>query len=254
MPEHYQADTYGEAFADVYDDWYSDVSDIEASTRAIVELAQGERVLELGIGTGRLALPLAAAGLEVHGVDASTAMLDRLRQHDLASRISAVAGDMSKSLPDGPFTVIFVAYNTFFNLVTEQDQRSCLQLVADRLAPHGFFAIEAFVPDLTNHAPDRGIDVRHVDDGVVLNVTIRRDDQTVHGQQVHLASGAVKLRPWQVRYLSPEQLDELTESVGLRLAARWSDWDGGTQTDESVRHVSLYTRDPRSTTTAPPAK
>lgn len=235
----YEADSYGNAFADVYDDWYTDVSDIEACTTTVAELAQDGRVLELGVGTGRLAIPLAQLGPEVVGVDASTAMLDRLAANDSRRLVTAHRMDMSAELPTGEFDVVFIAYNTFFNLTSASEQAACLELVRDRLAPTGHFVVEAFVP--VADGPDRGVDSRAISDGVVLNVTIREPlTQTVRGQQVELRDGSVRLRPWQIRYLTPTQLDEMVAAAGLRRVARWSDWRGAAFSDLSTRHVSVY--------------
>ncbi|MDG2113574.1 MAG: class I SAM-dependent methyltransferase, partial [Actinomycetota bacterium] len=239
MVSTYKADSYGEAFADVYDDWYAEVSDVAACATAVAELAQNGRVLELGVGTGRLAVPLAELGLDVVGVDASPAMLQRLSANDPGGLVTAHRMDMGAVLPPGPFDVVFVAYNTFFNLTSAAKQVGCLSLVRDRLAPTGHFVVEAFVPVLDG--PDRGVQSRSIADGVVLNVTVRDPlTQIVRGQQVELGNDRVRLRPWQIHYLTPTQLDEMAASVGLRRVARWSDWRGTAFSDTSTRHVSVY--------------
>lgn len=240
------ASTYGDAFADVYDDWYRDVSDVDATVATVVELCGGApaRVLELGVGTGRVAVPLARAGLDVTGLDASTEMLARLAANDPDGLVVAVRGDMAGPLPPGPFHAVVVAYNTFFNLTTDADQRRCLTAVADVLAPGGSLLVEAFVP-----APSTGT-VRHVEarqvdaEGVVIDVSIGDgDQQRVRGQQVHIdGSGRVRLRPWAIRYLAPDQLDALAVESGLEPLERWADWDRSPMTSDAPRHVSRYRR------------
>src|SRR5690606_35670585 len=123
---------YGDAFADVYDDWYADVSDVAGTVEAIARLAGGGPVLELGIGTGRLALPLAAAGVEVHGVDASDAMVERLRAKPGCDAIPVLVGGFAEALPsvEAGFAVVFVVFNTFLNLVAPGAQARCVERVA----------------------------------------------------------------------------------------------------------------------------
>lgn len=240
------AATYGDGFADVYDQWYGDVSDVDATVDAVAALLTGTpgRVLELGVGTGRLALPLAAAGLRVTGIDASVAMLARLASNDRDDLVDAVHGDMAGRLPTGPFDVVLAAYNTFFNLTTEAAQRSCLAGVAGVLAPGGSLLIEAFVPaagaGIVRHVEPRVVDSR----SVVLDVSITDGStQTARGQQIEIDdAGGVRLRPWSIRYLTAEQLDELAASTGLRLHERWSDWDRAPMSVGAVRHVSRYGR------------
>lgn len=234
----YDETTYGEAMADVYDEWYGEHH--EAAVARLIDLAQGGRVLELGIGTGRLALPLAAAGLDVCGVDASTAMVARLRAKPGGATLPVMVGDMSTSLPDGPFSLVFVAVNTFFNLTTEAAQQRCLTEVARRLAPTGRLALEAFVPDDPPHEGSR-VEVRSLTaDRVVLSVSVTTG-QTAMGQFVELTeAGGVRLRPWQIRWATPAQLDAMADEAGLRLVARWADWSGRPFTTDSSQHVSVY--------------
>ena len=149
--EGYDAGTYGDRFADVYDDWYGDVTDAAACCAhlaALVERVGGGPALELGVGSGRLALPLAALGVEVHGIDASTAMVDRLRAKPGGSAIAVTIGDMRalELLDPPPFALVFVAFNTFFNLGDEESQAHCLDRVATLLGPRGRFVLEGFVP------------------------------------------------------------------------------------------------------------
>ncbi|MEO6571357.1 MAG: class I SAM-dependent methyltransferase, partial [Ilumatobacteraceae bacterium] len=124
--------SYGDAFADVYDEWYAGISDVDATVADLVDLADGGSVLELGVGTGRLALPLVAAlgpGADVVGVDSSVAMLARLHDLDAEGRVRTVTGDMVDDVPDGPFALVVIAYNTLFSLATAARQAACFSTV-----------------------------------------------------------------------------------------------------------------------------
>jgi SAM-dependent methyltransferase len=242
----YGDNTYGDAFADVYDEWYEGISDVELTVVELLELADGGPVLELGVGTGRLAVPLAEAGLAgnvtVAGIDVSEAMLARLAWRDPGHLVEAIRGDMSADLPEGPFSLVFAAYNTLFNLTGEGAQARCFAAVAERLRPGGRFVIEAFVPD---DPPRRGDDVavRSIAaDRVVLSVSVNDPDrQSASGQFVELSeSGGVRLRPWSIRYSTIEQLDAFAAAAGLTLEHRWESFDRTPFDDDSSRHVSVY--------------
>jgi SAM-dependent methyltransferase len=247
----YGPTSYGDGFADVYDEWYAGLDDTEVAADVVGDLARratgGDRpprVLELGVGTGRLAIPMAARGLEVHGVDASAAMLDRLRAGDPDGRVIVTTGDMVEDQPDGPFDIVVVAYNTLFNLDSAERQAACFAAVARRLRPGGAFVIEAFVPEVP---PRDGaeIDVRSMTASeVVLSVSTHDSfRQRAEGHFVHLADGApVRLRPWSIRYAPPAELDEMAAAAGLVLAARWANFHRHPFTEDSDRHVSVYTR------------
>lgn len=245
----YESSTYGERFADVYDDWYPDVTDAEgcvATILALVERAGGGPVLELGVGTGRLAVPLARSGLEVHGVDASQAMLERLRARPGGEAVRTVLGDMAEvELPDlEPCAVVLIAFNTLFNLGTEDAQARCLQRAARALAPSGRLLVETFVPrdDEDGSGAVTAVEPRRIElDQVVLTVS-RSDpaDQTVTGQHVQLTERGVRLRPWHLRWLRPDQLDELAGRAGLALDWRAAGWRDEPFDDSSAAQVSCY--------------
>ena len=238
-----EPEAYGEAIADVYDDWYAAVSDVEGTVAAIAGLAGGGPVLELGIGTGRLALPLVAAGVEVHGIDASPAMVERLRAKPGGVAVPVTLGDFGADLPTGPFSVVFAAFNTLLNLTAPGAVERCLALVADVLTRDGALVVEAFVP--ADDAVASGIDVRHVGADEVLLSVFKRDPgaTTVTGSLVSLtASGGVRLRPWAIRPLGPGDLDALARDVGLVVDRRHSGWRGEPFTDEADRHVTVYRR------------
>ena len=248
--EGYEASTYGDRFADVYDDWYADVTDVAACTERLAALAAargGGPVLELGIGSGRLALPLAERGLDVHGIDASAAMLKRLRSKDGADALTLTEGDMADlDLPDPPpFAVVFVAFNTFFNLGSAEGQRRCLARVAELLAPEGLLVLEAFVPAESGDSP-AGTSVaprRITADEVVLAVSEHDTAaQTITGQHIHVTEAGIRLRPWHLRYAAPVELDAMAAAAGLHLEWRDGGWDGSPFDDSAGVHVSGYGR------------
>jgi SAM-dependent methyltransferase len=244
--EGYGPTSYGDGFADVYDAWYPGSDDVAAVVEFVAELAPSRpgRLLELGVGTGRLAIPLAAHGLDVHGVDTSSAMLDRLRARDADGRVTVTVGDMVDDQPDGPFDVLLVAYNTLFNLESAERQAAFFVAAAARLAPGGALVVEAFVPE---DPPREGsiLDVRSMTASeVVLSVSTHDPvGQRAQGHFVHLADGApVRLRPWSIRYAPPAELDAMATGAGLSLRERWEDFHRSPFTADSPRHVSVYGR------------
>jgi SAM-dependent methyltransferase len=253
----YDATTYGRAFADVYDEWYEGVTDVESTVSTLTELAldrdgrvgewAGERarVLELGVGTGRLAVPLATdARLEVVGVDTSEPMLDLLSIRDRDRRVETHLADMVDGLPDGPFDLVLVAYNTLFNLTGDGEQRRCFEAVAARLRPGGRLVVEAFLPDEPARDGD-DISIRTMTaDRVVLSIS-RQDaaGQRAEGQFVELTeAGGVRLRPWSIRYATPDQLDADALAAGLDLESRWADMARTPLGVDHDRHVTVYRR------------
>ncbi|HJL99275.1 MAG: class I SAM-dependent methyltransferase [Acidimicrobiales bacterium] len=238
---NYLCSTYGDAFADVYDDWYQQVTDVEGTAALISNLSEGLDVLELGVGTGRLALPIAAAGVPITGVDSSSEMLKRLTARDTSGLVTTHLADMASWLPTGPFKVIFCAYNTFFNLVNPDDQEKCLQLVSDRLTPDGLFVLEAFVPSNYPLLPTRAVESRHMTKATVLNITIREKiSGVVRGQSVQVGEAGPILRPWRILIKTPDELDQVAARHGLDLVERWQDWHRSPFTSSSDHHVSVY--------------
>jgi SAM-dependent methyltransferase len=251
--EGYRRSSYGDGFADIYDEWYTGLDDVDVTTDVLAGLARvaaGDgatpRALELGVGTGRLARPLAALGLDVTGVDTSDAMLARLRARDPDGVVTVITGDMVDDQPEGPFDVVLIAYNTLFNLESADRQAACFAAVARRLSARGVFVIEAFVPE---DPPREGeeIGVRSMSASeVVLSVSTHDPvNQRAHGHFVHLADGApVRLRPWSIRYAPPAELDAMAAAAGLALRERWEDFQGRPFAADSPRHVSVYERAP----------
>ncbi len=240
----YGDSSYGDGFADVYDDWYHDVSDVPATVAALERLADGGPVLELGVGTGRLAVPLAARGVPVVGIDTSTAMLEQLARNDPTGSVTAIRGDMVDDLPDGPFALVFVAYNTVFNLPDAPRQAACFRAVADRLLPGGRFVVEAFVPEDPPPSGDH-VGVRSLSvDRVVLTISVHDPvTQRASGQFVEFTErGGVRLRPWSIRYSTPAELDEMASAAGLVLEQRWRAFGDVTFGTDADRHVSVYLR------------
>lgn len=238
----YSPDLYGESFADVYDDWYGQVSDVAATVSAIAAMSPGRQLLELGVGTGRIALELAAAGFEVTGIDASASMLDKLAERDPEGRIDAVEADMSSFDLGNDFDVALVAFNTLFNLTTVEAQQACFESVSNHLRDGSLFFVEAIVPSMES---GRSLGAKHLaDGGVVLTATITESRSGLtRGNHVHLDSnGATRLRPWAILPTRPHDLDLMAERAGLELIQRYGDWGRHPFDDESTTHVSIYQR------------
>ncbi|HEX6898090.1 MAG TPA: class I SAM-dependent methyltransferase [Thermoanaerobaculia bacterium] len=232
--------TYNEACAEVYDQWFGSCED--AAVEFLAELAGTGRVLELGIGSGLLALPLAARGIDLHGIDLSPAMVARLRAKPGGEAIPVTMGDFADVAVEGQFSLIFVAYNTFFALPTQDEQVRCFQNVAAHLTGDGVFVLEAFVPQSANFTG--GLKVTAVTDERIGLKVSEHDPvrQRLKSQHVVIRNQEIRLYPVEVRYAWPAELDLMARLAGLRLRHRWSDWNRTEIGPDSQRHVSVYER------------
>ncbi len=240
----YDAATYGERIAEMYDDWYTGL-DAEAAAESLAGLVGRGPALELGIGTGRVALPLVRRGVEVHGIDASESMVARLRAKPDGDAIPVTIGDFAAALDvEGEYSLIFAAFNTVFCLLTQEDQLRCFQGVARRLAADGLFVIEAFVPDLSRFDRHQRVGLEGFDpDGARIEIS-RHDPvrQQVESRHVVLTERGARFYPLKIRYAWPSELDLMARLAGLELRERWSDWRRRPFTRESTAHVSVYER------------
>jgi len=239
----YDTSTYGERLAGRYDDYVRGKFDEEAEVEVLAGLAAGGRALELGIGTGRVALALAARGVEVHGVEASPAMVEELRAKPGGRAIGVTVGDFADADVPGLFTLAFAVFSTLYMLLTQDEQARCLANVASHLEPGGVMVVEGFVPRFRGE--DRWTSLEHMDaDGLMMAVT-RHDPvaQRLDIQRVALGEGTVRLFPSSVRYIQPAELDLMARLAGMRLRDRWSGWRRQPFTAESVWNISVYQRD-----------
>lgn len=240
---------YGRSFADVYDDWYADVSDVGATVAVLADLAAGGPVLEMGIGTGRIALPLQARGVAVRGIDASEEMVATLRSKPGSATIPVVIGDLADPEPygDTPVAVAFCGFNTLYNLAGADAQGACLANAAAVLRPGGSLVVEAAVV-IPPSRRERRLEVSRVEaDRVVLIATdagpgTHPGSATVVGQHIELSDDSVRLRPWRLEVLSPAGLDGLAARAGLTLADRWSTWQRTPFEPGDPTHISVYSR------------
>ena len=235
---------YDDRRAEVYDDRFRERFD--EAEEAATFLAGLDRppgpVLELGIGTGRLALPLAARGVDVRGIDASPAMVARLRAKPGGDRVPVTIGDFADvaSLVEERFALVFLAFNTLFELGSQDDQVRCFCGVGARLLPGGLFVVEAIAPDLSG--AEDGIAVVAVDDGVVRLEDTSHDPlaQVVTGETVTVTDTGTERWPWSIRYATVPEIDLMARLGGLRLRERHGGWTGEPFTADSIRHVSVY--------------
>ena len=234
---------YGDRWAAVYDDHHGQM-DPGRAVEFLAGLAGGGRVLELAIGTGRVALPLAARGISVEGVDASAAMVERLRAKPGGESVPVTIGDMAEVPVSGSFRLVYLVFNTLFGLLSQERQAECFSNAARVLEPEGAFVIECFVPDLARFDHDQRVQARSVTlDSAVIEVSRHdRVRQLVTTQMITLDGHGMQLRPVVIRYSWPAELDLMAGQVGLRLAERYADWDRRPFTSGSSSHVSVYRR------------
>lgn len=234
---------FGERVAARYDEhsggmFEPDVVDPAADTLA--ELAAGGAVLEFAIGTGRIALPLAERGVRVTGIDSSEAMLARLREKPGAEAIEALAGDMATTRVDGEFTLVYLVFNTIFNLVTQDAQVACFENAAVHLPSGGRFVIEARVPELQRLPLGQTVLPWRADPDGWSFYEYDVVGQRLRGRHFNVVDGRVEPSPIEMRYAWPAELDLMARLAGMRLEDRWAGWQREPFTALSPSHVSVY--------------
>jgi Methyltransferase domain len=212
-------------------------------------------VLELAIGTGRIALPLAAKGIEVHGIDASQAMVAKLRAKPGGNDIPVTIGDFADVGVEGRYGLIAIVFNTLWALLTQEDQARCVRNVAAHLTEDGAFVTEMYVPDPARFDRGQRIHVRNIESRrVVLEASLHdAENQRVSGQLIALEDGGsgISMYPVELRYIWPSELDLMAERAGLRLRERWGGWkrEPFEATDGASRCSNR--QEPRAATYAP---
>jgi SAM-dependent methyltransferase len=235
-------DRFGESIAATYDDPDDAMfaSDLIAGTVAfLVDHARGGAALELAIGTGRIAVPLSAAGVALHGIDLSEAMLARLRAKPGAERIGITVGDFAVTRVPGTYSLAYLVFNTIMNLTTQDEQVACFANVAAQLEPGGRFVVEVMVPDLQRLPP--GETVRFT--GTPTKLGFDEYDVVTQGLVSHhyrLAGPSVETTSVPFRYVWPAELDLMARLAGMVRLERWGDWSRTPFTPDSTQHVSAW--------------
>jgi SAM-dependent methyltransferase len=218
----------------------SDPAVVEATVDLLAELAGSGRALELGIGTGRIALPLARRGVPVHGIDLSQAMVSRLRAKPGGEDIPVTIGDFATTTVDGAFSVAYLVFNTIMNLTTQAEQVACFRNVAAHLEPGGCFLIEVGVPDLQRLPAGETVRPFHISETRWGFDEYDLARQGLISHHLELFDGKAEQVSMPFRYVWPAELDLMAELAGMKLRDRWSGWKREPFTSESRKHVSVW--------------
>ncbi|WP_043621587.1 class I SAM-dependent DNA methyltransferase [Nonomuraea candida] len=232
---------YGRAIADIYDATVEDLP-TDATVEQLHQLAGDGPVLEFGVGTGRLALPLAARGLTVAGIDGSPDMVELLRAKPGGERVSVTVGDFATTRVEGSFSLVALTTNTIFALPSQDAQVDCFRNAAAHLRAGGRFVVEAWVPDPAAFRRGAALRLLSLSEDVVLAEAARISpaEQFMRTTKVRLTSDGVRLLPADHRYAWPAELDLMARLAGMEREHRWADWHRTPFGDDSRAHVTVY--------------
>jgi SAM-dependent methyltransferase len=226
-------DHFGREVAARYDESTADLP-VEPVVDFLAQLAGDGAALELGIGTGRIAVPLAARGVPVHGIDLSEAMVAKLREKPGSEAIEATIGDFATTRVDGSFSLAYLVFNTINNLTTQEAQVACFENVAAHIEPGGCFVIEVGV------RPGEPLSVFDLSDTHVGVDEYEAATQRLVSHHFSLVDGRWERLSMPFRAVSPAELDLMARLAGMRLRERWSGWEREPFTNESRKHVSVW--------------
>lgn len=239
--------TYGDHAAHSYDEIYAGIGSMDptAAVKALQSLAQGGNALELGVGTGRVAIPLAASGVAVHGIEVSSKMIERLRTKPGADAVTVTQGNFADVCVDGEFSVIYAAFNTFLELTSQDEQVRCFANVSSHLSEGGVFVVETWVPNPSRYENGRGrvggwgIGAKSVD----LEVSeYNLVTQVLRTQHLRFSDDGVQMIPMLRREVWPDEFNLMARIAGLRTLERWSDWHGTPFGPRSTGLIGIYGR------------
>jgi SAM-dependent methyltransferase len=236
---------FGESVAAHYDESSADMfapGMVGPAVEVLAELAGQGRALELGIGTGRIALPLAARGVRVHGIDMSRAMVARLRAKPGGDQIGVTIGDFATARVEGTFSLVYLIFNTIMNLTTQEEQVACFGNAAAHLEPGGCFVIEVHVPELRRLPPGQDVVPFRVSPTRWAFDRYDTATQAMSSNYVRVSGGRGEYTSIPFRYVWPAELDLMAQLAGLRLRERWDGWTRAPFTSESRQHVSIWAK------------
>jgi SAM-dependent methyltransferase len=245
QPTDDQDGYFGEQVAAEYDDSESaqfDQAVISATVHVLAGLAGTGRALELGIGTGRIALPLYRRGVPVHGIDMSRAMVARMRAKPGGDAIGVTLGDFATARADGTFSLAYLVFNTIMNLTTQEAQVACFRNVAAHLEPGGCFVIEVHIPQLRRLPPGQNVLPFHVSPTHWAYDVYDFATQAMSSNYVDVVDGRGEYHSIPFRYVWPAELDLMAQLAGMRLRSRWAGWTREPFTSESDQHVSVWAK------------
>jgi SAM-dependent methyltransferase len=241
--ESHDAGAYGSWIADDYDTLYAGLHQTEATVEGLIDMARGGAVLELGVGTGRVAIPLAERGLVVHGIDGSAEMLAALRAKPGGEAVVTAQGDFAELSVGRTFRLVALLVNTIYALPDQDAQVRCFQRAAEHLEPGGRFVVEAWVPDAL--PAGESLRPRKLADGLVGLVVADNDPVAQVLSTIQIALGSqlgVRVFPVVHRYAWPSELDLMARLAGLEREARWADWARTPLTSSGRNHITVYRR------------
>jgi len=239
VPENH----FGEDVAARYDESAAgndELESVDSTVGFLAALAGDGPALELGIGTGRIALPLRRRGVRVHGIDLSEAMVAKLRAKPGSEDIEVAIGDFATTRVDGTFSVAYLVFNTIMNLTTQDEEVACFENAAAHLDPGGTFVIEVAVPQLQRLPPGETVRAFHIG---TTRLGFDEYDVLTQGEISHhysVVEGELKVWSIPFRYVWPAELDLMARLAGMRLLERWSGWQRQPFTSESTSHVSVW--------------
>lgn len=242
MPQDY----FGERIAQTYEAKWPELFDpavIDPAVGFLADLAGSGAVLELGIGTGRIALPLSRRVVRVHGIDLSPAMVARLRAAPGAERVPVTIGDFAAARVNGTFSLVYLVRNTITNLTTQEEQVACFRNAAAHLTPGGCFVIENYIPALRRLPPGQTVYPFAVTTGHFGFEEYDFAAQIAWSRHYWMTDGQFESRSTPHRYLWPAELDLMAQLAGMTLSGRWADWQRAPYTGDSENHISVWRRD-----------
>jgi SAM-dependent methyltransferase len=239
MPE----DHFGEGVAQRYDESSADMFDPDVVGPVVdflAQLAGDGAALELGVGTGRIALPLSERGVRVHGIDLSEAMVAQLREKPGGERIEVAIGDFATTRVDGTFSLAYLVFNTINNLTSQDAQVACFENVSAHLEPGGCFVIEVGVPGLRTLPPGKAHQVFAFGPDHIGVDEYDPANQGLVSHHLFPAADRWELRSIPFRYVWPAELDLMARLAGMRVRERWSGWKREPFTSDSTKHISVW--------------
>jgi SAM-dependent methyltransferase len=236
------AATFGDRIAKWYDEFGGIPDDTEATVEFLSEHITEGPALELGIGTGRLAIPLSRRGHRVDGIDASPEMVQEMHARSGGESIPVTIGSFASIDRDGKYSLIFSVFNSFLGLESQEEQISCIISAAEHLTPDGCLVIEAEVPEMRLYSHGQNMHIYEITPSRVIMSASRVDPikQHITLQRIVASEDGLRMFPWKIRYVWPSELDVMARLGGLELAERWGSWSRDPFTSLSFRHISVY--------------